>query len=61
MNRSKELSKDGSIIQSLVKFFISSLNFPKRKLFPDPHLAYNPTVMGIASDGSVKILAKELL
>ena len=51
----------GSTIHSLVKDSISSLSFPRRKLLPEPHLAYRPTVMGMVRAGSVRMSAKALL
>lgn len=34
-------------------------NFLIKNDFPEPHRAYNPTEMGIVSEGSLKISAKD--
>ena len=34
-------------------------SFPIKKDFPEPHLAYNPTEIGIDKDGSLNISAIE--
>ena len=37
----------------------SPLSFLIRNDFPEPHLAYNPTEMGMDNEGSLKISAME--